>query len=127
MATFTKTNGTLQPVFATDTADGAIAGATSLAGAPVNLQGPKLDFFTLTANASVNTAGNTSGYLTDVINAVQQKATVAMYQVDGTNISLGVYPAGAYTTATLLSTANVTNATFQLDSAQDVGFKLADS
>lgn len=127
MATFTKTNGTLQPVFATDTANGSIAGATSLAGAPVNLQGPKLDFFTLTANASVNTAGNTSGYLTDVINAVQQKATVAMYQVDGTNISLGVYPAGAYTTATLLSTANVTNATFQLDSAQDVGFKLADS
>jgi hypothetical protein len=127
MATFTKTNGTLQPVFATDTADGAIAGATSLAGQTVNLQGPKLDFFTLTANVTANTSGNTGGYLESVFNAVQQLGTIAMYQVDGTNISLGVYPAGAYTTATLLAAANVTATGIQLDSCQDVGFKLADS
>lgn len=127
MATFTKTNGTLQPVFATDTSDGSVTGSTSLAGVPVNLQGPKLDFFTLTANVTANTAGDTGGYLSSVMDAIQQTATVAMYQVDGTNISVAVYPAGAYTTTTLLATANVAATGIQLDSCQDTGFKLADS
>lgn len=127
MAGVVKTHSDLQPVFAFDTQNGPIAGATSLAGLPVQPAGPKLDFFTLTANASVNTAGNTSGYLTSVVNAVQQLATIAMYQVDGTNISLAIFPTGAYTTTTLLAAANVTSTTYQLNSCQNVGFKLATS
>ena len=127
MAGVVKTHSDLQPVFAFDTQNGPIAGATSLAGLPVQPAGPKLDFFTLTANVSVNTAGNTSGYLTSVVNAVQQLATIAMYQVDGTNISLAIFPTGAYTTTTLLAAANVTSTTYQLNSCQNVGFKLATS
>jgi hypothetical protein len=127
MAGVTKTHSDLQPVFAFDTQNGPIAGATSLAGQPVQPAGPKLDFFTLTANTSVNSAGNTGGYLTSVVNAVQQMATIAMYQVDGTNISLAIFPTGAYSTTTLLAAANVTNATYQLNSCQNVGFKLATS
>jgi hypothetical protein len=127
MAGVTKTHSDLQPVFAFDQQNGPIAGATSLAGQPVQPAGPKLDFFTLTANTSVNSAGNTGGYLTSVVNAVQQMATIAMYQVDGTNISLAIFPTGAYSTTTLLAAANVTNATYQLNSCQNVGFKLATS
>ena len=125
MATFTRTNGDVQPVFALDTANGKIAADTATAGTPVNPQGPKLDFFTLTANATVAGEQGVSEYVGDVLRAVQQKATVATYQVDATQISLAVYPAGAYTAATLLTTANVTYAGFQLDGSADVGFKLA--
>ena len=125
MATFTRTNGDVQPVFALDTANGKIAADTATAGTPVNPQGPKLDFFTLTANTTVAGEQGVSEYVGDVLRAVQQKATVATYQVDATQISLAVYPAGAYTAATLLTTANVTYDGFQLDSSADVGFKLA--
>ena len=125
MATFTRTNGDVQPVFALDTANGKIAADTATAGTPVNPQGPKLDFFTLTANTTVAGEQGVSEYVGDVLRAVQQKATVATYQVDATQISLAVYPAGAYTAATLLTTANVSADGFQLDSSADVGFKLA--
>ena len=125
MATFTRTNGDVQPVFALDTSNGKIAPATATAGTPVNPQGPKLDFFSLTANTTVAGEQGVSEYVGDVLRAVQQKATVAAYQVDATQISLAVYPAGTYTAATLLSTANVTFTGIQLDSSADVGFKLA--
>lgn len=127
MASFTKTNGDTQPVFALDTSDGKIAPATATAGTPVQPQGPKLDFFQVTANTSVAGEQGVSEYVDEVLKAVQQKATVAMYQVDATQISLAVYPTGAYTAASLLTTANVTYAGFQLDSSTDVGFKLATS
>ena len=127
MASFTKTSGDTQPVFALDTADGKIAAATATAGTPVNPQGPKLDFMQVTANATVAGEQGVSEYVDAVLKAVQQKATIASYQVDATQISLAIYPAGAYTAATLLSTANVTYTGFQLDSSADVGFKLATS
>jgi hypothetical protein len=126
MASFTKTNGDVQPVFALDTANGKIASDTATAGTPVNLQGPKLDFFRLVANTSVAGEQGVSEYVDAVLKAVQQKATIAIYQVDATAISLAVYPAGAYTDSTILSTANVAYTGFQLNSATgaSVGFKL---
>jgi len=129
MASITKTHGDTQPVFALDTANGKIAASTATASTPVNPEGPKLDFFRLVANATVAGEQGVSEYVDAVLKAVQQKATVATYQVDATVISLAVYPAGAYTDATILSTANVTYTGFQLDSATgaDVGFKLAAS
>jgi hypothetical protein len=129
MAIFPKTKGTSQPVFALDTANGSIAGATSLAGLPVQPQGPKLDFFSLTANASINTSGNTNGYVGNVISSIQQLATVAVYQVDGQQISLAIYPTGAYTAATLVVQAQLANAAIGITAANvgDVGFKLATS
>lgn len=133
MAVFAATNGTLQPVFNFDTQNGPIAGATSLAGLPVQPQGPKLDFFTITANTSINTTGNTGGYLANVIQQVQTSGTVAMYQVDGAQLSLGIYPTGAYTAATLATAVQRANATGGVDigietaNVVTVGFKLATS
>ena len=127
MASITKTHGDVQPVFALDTADGKIAADTATAGTVVNVSGPALDFFSLTANTTVAGEQGVSEYVDTVLKAVQQTATIATYQVDATQISLAVYPAGAYTAASLLTAANVTYTGFQLDSSADVGLKLATS
>ena len=110
MAGFTKVNGTMQPVFHMDTANGNIAGTANIANTgSVNFQGPKLDFFSLVANGSLATGGNVNGYINNIMQAIQTKATVAMYQVSPaapTVLNLAVYPTGAYTNVTLLATAN---------------------
>jgi len=114
MAVFTKTNGTTQPVFALDVANGSIAGTANVAAqGPVQVAGPKLDFFTLTANAALTNAGNVNGYLNNVLQAVQQNGTIAFYQAAAGAgvISLAIYPTGAYTTTTLVTAAQTANAT----------------
>ena len=102
MAIFTKVNGTTQPVFALDVANGSIAGTANVAAqGPVQIQGPKLDFFSLTANAALTNAGNVNGYLNNVLTAIQQNGTIAIYQAGATagTINIAIYPSGAYTTA----------------------------
>ena len=123
MATFTKVNGTTQPVFALDVANGSIAGTANVAAqGPVMLSGPKLDFFSLTANTALTSAGNVNGYLNNVFQAIQSGAgiagggaggTIAFYQAGPAAglISLAIYPSGAYTTATLVAAAQTANAT----------------
>lgn len=123
MAGFTKTNGTTQPVFALDVANGSIAGTANVAAqGPVMLSGPQLQFFTLTANAALTNAGNVNGYLNNVLQAVQSGGgvsggvtggTVAFYQAGATagTINLAIYPAGGYTTAQLVAAAQTANAT----------------
>ena len=114
MASFTKTNGTTQPVFALDVANGSIAGTANVAAqGPVMLSGPQLQFFSLTANAALTSAGNVNGYLNNVLQAVQQTSTIAFYQAGATagTINLAIYPAGAFTTATLVTAAQTANAT----------------
>jgi hypothetical protein len=110
MAGFTKTNGTTQPVFHMDTGNGNIGGTANIAATgSVNFQGPKLDFFSVVANGSLTTSGNVNGYINNVLQAIQQKATVAMYQVSpaaNTILNLAVYPTGAYDATTLLAIAN---------------------
>jgi len=122
MATFTRTNGTTQPVFALDVANGSIAGTANVAAqGPVMLSGPKLDFFSLTANTALTNAGNVNGYLNNVFQAIQSRAgitgggaggTIAFYQAGPTagQINLAIYPTGAYTTATLVAAAQTANA-----------------
>lgn len=125
MAYYTPVHGDSQPVFALDTRNGPVAPSTSLAGAPVQPQGPKLDFFRAVANTSINGEGGTQEYVANVIQAIQQTATVAMYQVDGVALSVAVYPTGAFANAaTFLAAANVAYTGFQLDSATNAGFKL---
>jgi hypothetical protein len=123
MAQFTKVNGTTQPVFALDVANGSISGTANVAAqGPVQMQGPKLDFFSLTANAALTNAGNVNGYLNNVLQAIQSGAgianggaggTIAMYQAGATagTINIAIYPTGAYTTATLVAAAQTANAT----------------
>ncbi len=110
MAVFTQTNGTTQPVFNMDTANGNIAGTANIAATgSVNFQGPKLDFFSVVANGTLSTSGNVNGYINNLLQAIQTKSTVAMYQVSPaapTILNLAIYPTGAYTAATLLATAN---------------------
>jgi len=126
MAYLIPVNGDSQPVFALDTRDGPVAPSTSLAGVPVQPQGPKLAFFRAVANNSINGEGGVREYVANVIQAIQQTSTVAMYQVDGTALSVAVYPIGAFANATVfLAAANVTYTGFQLDSATDGGFKLS--
>ena len=113
MAVFTKVSGTAQPVFALDVSNGSILGTANVAAqGPVQIQGPKLDFFTLTANTALTNAGNVNGYLTNVLTSIQQTGTIALYQAGATagTISLAIYPSGAYTTATLVTAAQVANA-----------------
>jgi hypothetical protein len=118
MATFTRVNGTTQPVFALDVANGSIAGTANVAAqGPVMLSGPKLQFFSLTANAALTNAGNVNGYLNNVLQAVQQTSTIAFYQAGATagTINLAIYPSGAFTTATLVAAAQTANSTGGLD------------
>ena len=137
MAFITPVSGGAQPVFATDVRNPVAAGSTAV-GQPVNLAGPKLDFYRVVANVSLAAQQDVNEYVSNVIQAIQQTATVAMYQVDGTIISFGVFPTGAFgnsaanpptttDTALFLATANITYAGFQLDSCTSIGFKLAAS
>lgn len=128
MAYYTPVNGDAQPVFALDVQNGPVAASASTAGTPVQPQGPKLDFFSVTANVTLASQQGVQEYVANVIQAVQQTSTVAMYQVDGVQISFGVYPTGAFANAAVfLAAANVVAAGYQLDSAAAVGFKLATS
>ena len=115
MAYITVVSGGAQPVFATDVLNGNPAQTANLANAAVtNFQGPKLDFFTVVANTALTgTVGNAGGYVSNVLQAIQQTATVAMYQVSGAqnaNIVVAVYPTAAYTTTTLVAAAQTANA-----------------
>jgi hypothetical protein len=128
MAQITRVNGDAQPVFAIDVQNGPVAPSASTAATPVNFAGPKLDFFGAVANTSVAGQQGVNGYVSNVIQAIQQTATVAFYQVDGTALSFAVFPTGAFANAaTFLAAANITATGFQLNSATNIGFKLAAS
>ena len=126
MAFITIVSGDAQPVFATDVLNGPVSPSASTAGTPVNFAGPKLDFFRAVANTTVVGQQGVNEYVSNVIQAIQQTSTVAMYQVDGTVLSFGVFPTGAFANAaTFLAAANITATGFQLNSATDAGFKLS--
>jgi len=112
MAYITKVSGGSQPVFATDVLNGNVAPTAAMnVQGPIQVAGPKLDFFSVTANGNVSLQGSVNGYVANVLQAVQQTATVSMYQVaaNGTTISFGVYPAGAYTSATFVAAVQTAN------------------
>ena len=131
MAYITKVSGGSQPVFASDVLNGPIAQTANIAAqGPFNPAGPKLDFFSVTANASLATQGGVNGYVANVLQAIQQTATVAIAQV-GPNpavINFAVYPTGAFANTTVaLAAANVAGVagTNQFSSCTNVGFKLS--
>ena len=108
MAGFTKTNGTTQPVFNLDVGNGSIGGTANIAAqGPTNFAGPKLDFFSVTANASVAAEGGVNGYVANVIQAVQQTATVAIFEVspDAVTLNFAVYPTGAFANSSVFVAA----------------------
>ena len=102
MAQFTKTNGDLNPVINFDSPAYTNTGANTVtSGATVQPQGPKLDFFTVTASGSTALTGT---QVSLIIQATQQLATVYMYEFTTAGpdtLAMAVYPTGAWTTSTL--------------------------
>jgi hypothetical protein len=100
MAQFTRVNGDLKPVLHLDSASYTNTGVNTLtSAATVQPQGPKLDFFTATANGALTTT-----QVTSAVQSIQQLATIYIYEyTDTTNdtLAFAVYPVGAWTTATL--------------------------
>jgi hypothetical protein len=102
MAQFTKSNGDLLPVLNLDYPAYTNSGANAVSTAnTVQPQGPKLDFFTITAASSGALTGTQVNL---IIQATQQLATVYIYEFTTAGpdtLAMAVYPTGAWTTATL--------------------------
>jgi len=100
MAKQDRTHGDVLPVFAIDQLNGA-GGATT--GVAVQIAGPKLDFFAIDLGADPSAQMDTAGAVEAVIQCITQLATVHFYQVHatgtGTNMSIAVYPTGAWVAA----------------------------
>jgi hypothetical protein len=120
MASITKVSGGSQPVFNLDVLNGPIAQTANIATqGPFNPAGPKLDFYTFTANAALTTAGGVNGFVSNVLQALQQTTTVAIAQVTtGTTIAVATYPTGAFGNVALaLAAAQSANGTIGISSA----------
>jgi len=140
MATFTRTHGNAQQVFHIDVDNGSLSGALA-ASAPVNFTGPKLDFFKLIVENTSDAAQDlqaevgTNGAVEAIIQEINNGgAGVYIYQVEDSSagqISLAIYPTGAYTTSTLQTAVRTLTAAGSNDidcSGSDVtsgNFKLA--
>jgi len=97
MAQFTRTHGDFQPVMNYDTPAYTVGAVNAVtANVSVQPQGPKLDFFTISA-ASGTTFSTTQVNI--IIQTVQQLATVYIYEYNdaSTNsLALAVYPTGSW-------------------------------
>jgi hypothetical protein len=117
MAYFPPFNGDAQPVFALDINNGPQTGNIGATPALVQMDGPKLDFFKVIVQNGSNQnidlrtqlgtySGGvfTPGVVVQLNQCIQKTATIAKYQVEGTNagqISYAVYPQDAWTATTL--------------------------
>lgn len=119
MAQFTKVHGDYQPVVVFDDGVANSAGAgwsnglnAVVSGAVVQPQGPKLDYFTVTATGALSGA-----QVNTLVQTIQQLATVYIYEyTDASNdtLAVAVYPTGAWTAAALdtaFTAAGVTGTT----------------
>jgi hypothetical protein len=134
MAGFTRTHGDAQPVFAIDVQNGPVAPSTAANGTTTNFIGPAFDFFGFDLGAAPTDQLGVDEMVAQVMVSIEQLSTVMMYSVQATsnttNMSVAVYPVGAYTAAALqaqvralgtvngydLSGATVTNVGFRLAS-----------
>ena len=120
MAYITKVSGGSQPVFNLDVLDGSVSQTANIAlQGPFNPAGPKLDFYTFTANAAIGAQGGVNGFVANVLQAIQQTTTVAIAQVTtGTTLAVATYPVGAFANvATALAAAQSANGTIGISSA----------
>ena len=116
MAQIPLVSGGSQPVFAIDTLNGpqlAANVAYTPAGTPVMIMGPKLDFFGVgNCPSSISNQAEVNGAIQQILQQIQQTSTVAFYQAGNTQISLAVYPTGAWsntnsTSGSLTAPANL--------------------
>ena len=135
MAGFTRTHGDSQPVFAMDTLNGPIASTTNANGTTTNFIGPGMDFFGLDLGAAPTSQLGVGGAISAVNQAIEQLATVMIYQVQASasavNMSVAVYPLGAWNTTTIAAAIVALGTVNGYDlsgcTATNVGFKLAAS
>jgi hypothetical protein len=97
MAQFTKTNGDYLPVLRLDAAAYTNSGLNAVtSGASVQPQGPKLDFFTITA---ASTGAFSGAQVNTMVQTVQQLATVYIYEFTTAGpdtVAFAVYPTGSW-------------------------------
>jgi hypothetical protein len=103
MAQFTKVHGDYQPVVVLDQGVANTAGAgwsnglnAVVSAVPVQPQGPKLDYFTITAASGTHFTGS---QVNTIIQTVQQLATVYIYEYTSATqdtLAMAVYPTGAW-------------------------------
>jgi hypothetical protein len=135
MAGFTRTHGDSQPVFAIDVQNGPVSSTANANGTPTNFVGPAFDFFGLDLGAAPTTQLGVNGAISAVNQAIEQLATVMIYQVQASatavNMSVAVYPVGAWTTTTIAAAIAACGTVNGYDlsgcTATNVGFKLAAS
>lgn len=100
MAIQTKTHGDYQPVMNYDAREYSVGALNAVTSAvTVQPQGPKLDFFTVTATGALTTA-----QVNTVVQTLQQLAVVYLYEYkDDTNdtLAVAVYPTAAWTTTAI--------------------------
>ena len=104
MAYTTRVHGDFLPVMNFDSANYTVDVVNAVANAAtVQPQGPKLNFFTV-EGANLEPSTETAN-IALIFQTVQQLATIHMYEWTDTGsngtIGLSVYPAGAWTAATL--------------------------
>lgn len=135
MSGFTRTHGDSQPVFAMDTLNGPIASTTNANGTVTNFIGPGMDFFGLDLGAAPTSQLGVGGAISAVNQCIEQLGTVMIYQVQASsaanNMSVAVYPLGAWTAATLQTAIQALGTVNGYDlsgaAVTNVGFKLAAS
>jgi hypothetical protein len=103
MAQFTKVHGDYQPVVVLDQGVANTAGAgwsnglnAVVSGAVVQPQGPKLDYFTISA---ASTTHFSTSQVNTIIQTIQQLATVYIYEYTSATtdtLAVAVYPTGAW-------------------------------
>ena len=102
MAQFTRTHGDYQPVMNFDAPTytvGAVNAVTS--GATVQPQGPKLDYFTVTAASGT---GFSTTQINVMVQTIQQLATIYIYEytdASADTFAFACYPTAAWTTSAL--------------------------
>jgi hypothetical protein len=133
MAGFTRTHGDAQPVFAMDVQNGPVAPSTAADGTTTNFIGPAFDFFGFDLGAAPTTQLGVDEMVAQVMVSIEQLSTVMMYSVSATanttNMSVAVYPVGAYTAAALQTQVRALGTVngYDLSGAvvTNVGFRLA--
>ena len=102
MAQFTRTHGDFQPVMNFDQPAyqvGAVNAVTS--GVVVQPQGPKLDYFTVTAASGT---GFSTTQVNLMVQTIQQLAVIYIYEytdASADTFAFAAYPTGAWTTGAL--------------------------
>ena len=133
MAGFTRTHGDAQPVFAIDVQNGPVAPSTAANGTTTNFIGPAFDFFGFDLGAAPTDQLGVDEMVAQVMVSIEQLSTVMMYAVQATsnttNMSVAVYPVGAYTAAALQAQVRALGTVngYDLSGAvvTNVGFRLA--